>query len=164
MVRNILIPTDFTARSLAIIPKVMSLRSDHKLNILLFHVLYVRFNAHELLFMNRYLGGRKLVSKEFVEACEVLEQRFQSLKVSINTRIAYGSTLPYIKNIIQAEEISEIFMHDDIILSLPSENSVHMEPLLKKTGVPVTYISDVEIKSVYKTLETLTANTYKQKK
>lgn len=161
MEKNILVPTDFTVRSLAILPKVVSLNTGARLNVLLFHVLKMSYNLTELLFVGRYAGEHNLISKDFAEACEILEKKYQGQRLSINTRIAYGDTQRYVKNILEAEEIEEIYMHEDIILSLPDDESVPMQPLLGKSGLPITYVSNYEIEHGSATLNTLSIEQFK---
>lgn len=164
MKKNILIPTDFTIGSLALIPKMVSLNADHQLNILLLHVLRLSYNVHELLFLNRYMSRHMLMSSAFAEACEVLEKRYESFNLNINTRVVYGDTHRYLRNILEAENIDEIYMREDIILSLPSPYSVHMRPLLNKMPVPVTYISNIDISSINTVLDPLNIETFKSSK
>lgn len=155
MTRNVLIPTDFTIKSLSAVQALLSMEQECEMNVVLLHILKLENSVIELLFMNQFVKPYTLVSDEFEEACEVLKKKYQSRLLSLNIRFAYNDGKAYLKNVLESEAIDEIVLAETIDLDMPSKRSVEMPSLLKKLGYPIYNIPEDKIIETYTSLSAL---------
>ncbi len=161
MARNVLIPTDFTIRSLTAIQALMENERGDEVNIVLLHILDLEYDIIELLFLKQFVKPYSLVSNEFDEACEVLKKKHQSRLLSLKIRFAYNDSKAYLRNVLESEAIEEIIIPEAIELELPSKRSVPMVKVLKSLGYPVYSIPEEKISENYSVLSALNVQVIK---
>lgn len=161
MARNVLIPTDFTIKSLSTIQALMDNERSSEVNIVLLHILDLEYDIIELLFLNQFVKPYSLVSEDFNEACEVLKKKYQSRILSLKIRFAYNDSRGYLRNVLESEGIDEIIIPEAIELELPSKRSVPMPKVLKKLGYPVYSIPEEKISETYSVLSALNVQVIK---
>lgn len=132
---TILIPTDFTLQSLNMVKDVASGFRGQRLNIVLFHALYMPTDVHDLLFLSPKVPHEK-ITEEFRHACTVIKKKNNEVITQIIFRHMYGSTNAVFKNFIEANKIDAIFMPEHIVLKRAFDNSVELRPLFKKAAIP----------------------------
>jgi hypothetical protein len=93
----------------------------------------------ELLFPRR-AKHHKLVTAEFNEACQVLQNKYGAVIHNMHVKFGTGDTVAYLRNVLEGEGIHSIVVCPDIKLGKPSDRSVPMLPLLKKTGFPIDQV------------------------
>jgi hypothetical protein len=90
-----------------------------------------------LLMLNRRLNVHSLYTAEFLEACEVLRNKYGSLIEKIKIEFYYGSTKSYLRNFLEARGIDAIIFASDYKLNLPSPASRDARALWTGSGYPV---------------------------
>lgn len=169
--KHLLIPTDFSIRSLNAVHAAITHYDEDKLRITLFHLLSMPVDISDLLFASRRNKHYEIVGNDFNEACEVLQNRYSSRLHAMSVKFGFGSTGAYVRNFLAGELVDYIVVCPDTTLSLPSKRSVPMMPLLHKSGVPVVKIavpsgprgySDINVmdRMILNTLKTQEAQEY----
>jgi len=139
--KNILIPTDFTIRSLKLINCAADRFDGDKLNIILVHALEPDHSISGLLMLNKRLNVHSLYSEAFLEACEVLRNKYASVIGKIRIEFYYGSSNIYRKNFLEARHIDAIIFANDYKLTAPSAYSRDAVALWTNSNYPVFYES-----------------------
>lgn len=135
--KNILIPTDFSIRSLKLVSAAAGRFQDEQLNIILVHALEPDNSISGLLMLNKRLKAHQLYSEEFTEACEVLRNKYASVIHKMKVEFYYGETRFYRKGFLEAREIDAIFFSSEYTLGLPSKSSMDMQKIFGNSGYPV---------------------------
>lgn len=143
---NILIPTDFSIKSLKLINRAAERFQGKTLNITLVHALEPDHSIGGLLMLTKRLDVHRLYTAEFMEACEVMRNKYASQIKSIKVEFYYGSTKAYKKNFLQARNIEAILLPSDYEFNAPSPASLDGKALWKSCALPVYTES---IKSVH---------------
>lgn len=138
--KTIVIPTDFTLDSLAVAYATLMKGKELNINIILLHILNVPYSMPEILYMTLRNGHHKMITKEFLEGCEIMQNRFKSRLHSLDIKFSLGDTKAYVKNLLEAEGADEIHFSETIKLTKPSRKSIDMIPLLKSVGLPINNI------------------------
>ncbi len=121
--KNILIPTDFTITSLKLINKAAARFADQRLNITLVHALEPDNSISGLLMLNKRLDVHALYTAEFLDACEVLRNKYASVVDKIKIEFYYGLTKQYRSNFLEARNIDAILFAEDYEPLKPSAAS-----------------------------------------
>lgn len=141
MTKNVLIPTDFTIKSLKLVNAAVAQFGNIGLNITLVHAMEPDHSISGLLMLHRRLPLHRLYTEEFREACEVLKNKFASSIRKIKTELYYGSGKTYCRNFLEGRNIGAIVLPSDMTLGLPSRYSRDLQPDLEASGVPVFRIA-----------------------
>lgn len=137
--KNVLIPTDFSIKSLKLINAAVERFKNEQLNIVLVHALEPDNSISGLLMLNKRLRVHELYTAEFREACEVMRNKYASVIGKIVVEFYYGTTRQYRNNFIEGRSISAVLFPADYKLALPSSASVDMKSLFGKGDFPVYF-------------------------
>jgi len=133
--KHILIPTDFSIKSLNTVHAVLqSHHSEEQLKITLFHLLDTPADISALMFRSMRNKHYEMVSEDFAEACEILQNRYRSVIKSMHIKFGFGNSVSYVRNFLEGEGVSAVAYSSDMKLARPSKKSIDVIPLLKKTG------------------------------
>lgn len=135
--KNILIPTDFTIKSLKLINRAVARFPDTALHITLVHALEPDHSISGLLMLNKRLNVHSLYTTAFLEACEVLRNKYGPAIEKIKVEFYYGSTKAYCKSFLEARNIDAILFAEDYELELPSPSSREAREVWSKSNCPV---------------------------
>lgn len=135
--KNVLIPTDFTADSLHLVNKTAATLGDEKFNVVLFHCFNLPDDIVNLMFISREKIYKGLVSDEFRNQCKKLKNLHFDAINSIHVKYLYGSTVRLFKNFAEANNIDAIVLPDDLQLQLPHKYSYNPVSILKKSGLTI---------------------------
>lgn len=135
--QHILIPTDFTVPSLQAVHAALGMYEGGKIEITLFHLLTMPTDLSGLMFRSMRNKHYEMVSDEFIEACEILQNRHSSRIASISIRFGFGDTSAYLQNLLEGMKVDKIFVCENVELKRSSSRSVVMLPLLKRTNFPL---------------------------
>lgn len=135
--KHILIPTDFTIKSLKLVSAAVRRFDGEGLEISLVHSLEPDHSISGLLMMSKRLSAHQLCSQEFTEACEVLRNKYASVIRKIRIEFYYGSGRQYLKNFLEGRKIDAILLPGDYNLKMPSKASRDLIPELARSGYPV---------------------------
>lgn len=136
---NILIPTDFTIKSLNLINKATERFQGQELHITLVHALEPDHSISGLLMLHKRLGVHRLYTDEFVAACEVLRNKYASIVRKIKIEFYYGNTKAYRNHFLDARRINAVLLPEDYQLNSPSAASRDQLRIWEKSNCPVFY-------------------------
>lgn len=108
--KNILIPTDFSLQSLKLIHAAVKKFNGQRLKIHLVHALETENSISDLLFFKKRLRANFLCSEKFVEACEVIKNKYESIISNIQIEFYFGQSNIYKKNFLEARNIDAIML------------------------------------------------------
>ena len=130
--KHIIIPTDFSIRSLQPVHAAMDRFEGESVRISLLHLLHMPVGIPDLFTRASSALPADAIQSEFRNACEVLKNKYASRLVQLNTVIRYGSTAPFLRNLIEGMKADAVLVCDPIGLTVPTKISVDMVPLLSK--------------------------------
>ncbi|WP_343704538.1 hypothetical protein [Chitinophaga sp.] len=133
--KNILVPTDLSIRSLNFLHSLAE-RQQTPANIILMHALRLPDSIMDFWAFTRTGRQHAVITDNFREACEVMRNRYAQTFLSLEVEFFYGSTSPALRNFLQAHNINEIGLPENYRYELPCENSYNPEPLFRKCKVP----------------------------
>ncbi len=137
--KQVLVPTDLTVRSLNIVHDLVRRNNETWLNIHLVHMVRLSSDISELLFTRKnHLYG--LVSNRFTDSLQMLKNRYRANINSIGLQFFYGNHGGALRNIADSLAIDEICYYSDYDYTQPFTHSVNMIPFVKKCGVPASGI------------------------
>lgn len=135
--KNILIPTDFSIKSLKLVAAAVQRFHDQKLNVTLLHALEPDHSISGLLMLNKRLQTNHLYTEEFWEACEVLRNKYASSLQKLKVEFYYGTTTAYRNNFLQARNIDAIVLPKENFFQLPSKHSRDITKELMAADYPL---------------------------
>jgi len=139
--KNILIPTDFSIKSLKLVGAAVRRFAPEQLNIILVHALQPDNSISGLLMLNKRQVTNKLCSDEFMEACEIVKNKYNSSIHKIKMEFYSGSTRAYLNNFLDARSIDAIILANDYAMRLTAPESTDIRPALEQTKYPIHYES-----------------------
>lgn len=140
--QHLLIPTDFTIQSLNAVHGVLAMNTDEVYKITLFHMLSMPNALPELLFRPFARQEKQSVNKDFLDACEIIQNKYGSRLHSLKVKFAYGDTVAYLRNYLEGNKIDKIVLVNNMQLSGPYASSINCSPLLRKTGYAVEMLPE----------------------
>jgi hypothetical protein len=152
--QHILIPTDFSVRSLNAIHTVATKYAGEKVKVSLFHLLQPENDITQL-FRSRRNMHLAMITEEFHDACQILQNRYSSAIASINIEFGFGTTAAYLGNFLEGLKIDAVFVCNDIEYAYTHKKSIDPLPLLKKTGIKIETIALSYMKAQKSSMGTL---------
>lgn len=137
---KILMPTDFTVKSLILVRKALELTGDKTLNITLVHGIVLPSSITELLFYSKYKVMQKLSDPAFQEACELLKNRYSDRIQTIAGDVITSRNQSYFSGYLQANAIEEIFIPENLVLDFKRKDSFDVMPLFNKAKIKRTTV------------------------
>lgn len=130
---HIILPTDFSIGSLQPVHEVMQYHRHDVVRITMLHLVDIPTGIGDLLFRLRRMDERFPIPQQFLDACEVLSNRYDSHLTSINPLIRYGSTAGFLENLISGLKADVVYYQADYKEQAAFDDSVPMIPLLKRS-------------------------------
>lgn len=130
--KNVLIPTDFTIKSLKLITAAVERFKNEGLNITLVHALEPDHSISGMLMLNKRMKVHELYTQEFREACEVLRNKYASAINKLVVDFYYGTTNYYKISYMEGRNIDAVIFPSDYTLQLPSKASNNMHVIFGK--------------------------------
>jgi hypothetical protein len=135
---NILIPTDFTIESLNLFKTAAQLMEGGKANIVFFHAMVLENSIFELLFFSPQKCLEELISKEFMDGCRIISNKYSSKISDFRFELFTGSGRRSFSNFLVGNEIDQVVIPEDYQFKRPHKGSVDPVPFLKNSkGVRV---------------------------
>ncbi|MCK7558420.1 hypothetical protein MKQ70_26840 [Chitinophaga sedimenti] len=134
--KNILVPTDFSIRSLGYVHSVVEKQQGEPVNIVFMHALKMPDSIIDLLHFNRGARHHDLITNEFREACEILKNKYASAIGDISVEFFVGSTNASFRNFLLANNINAIAHPEEESYQLPGKDSFNPAQLIKKCRYP----------------------------
>jgi len=139
--KNILIPTDFSIKSLKLVGAAVRRYESEQLNIILVHALQPDNSISGLLMLSKRQAVNRIYSEEFMEACEIVKNKYSSNIHKISVEFYYGSTRAYLSSFLDARSIDVVLLANDYALRIAAPESADMKFLAEQTKCPVQYES-----------------------
>ncbi len=149
--KHIVIPTDFSIRSLKMVNQVAEhFRGEEQLAITLLHTMHPPTAIIDLLFLGKKNEYNEMISEDFRDACEIIQNKYASVIKQLKVQFVYGNTRRVIKNFLEANQTSLVVLPEDFSFQYTNKNSQDAIPLLQKCGYPVLKIKLPVNKSIEK--------------
>ena len=146
--KQIVIPTDFSVRSLHIVQDIVKRNEGQKISIYVLHMVQISNDISELIFFKKsYLYNRVPVA--FTEAIQMLRNRYAS-QLKLELHFIYGNHVKALNMAIESFAIGEIYSSGKHQYLSPFTNSVDMISMLPKCNIPVYKIG---LKPAFETAE-----------
>ncbi|WP_256009312.1 hypothetical protein [Desertivirga xinjiangensis] len=149
--KNILIPTDFSANAFDCIPSLCSQFKGQDLHLCFIHLFKLSDSINELLLLSRRSKEYEHVKDSFYTECEKLKKEYQEIR-SIKIDFFYGSTLGQFKNYLAANEIDFILHPADCSTSKLNKTSIDPSILTDRCDTPLLRVQ--KEKQLVHTLQT----------
>jgi hypothetical protein len=132
--KNILIPTDFSVRSLDLVKAAVYAGINEPMNILLVHCFKMSDDIQELMALARRRKDYEHISDEFKAVCAQLQERYPARINDIRVECFYGSTIAVFKNYLYANKIGLIIYDEHFRFTKVNKSSIDPLNIIKKSG------------------------------
>lgn len=129
---HIILPTDFSIGSLQPVHEVMQYHRHDVVRITMLHLVDIPSGIGDLLFRLRRIEERFPVPQAFLDACEVLANRYDSRLTGITPQIRYGTTAGFLENLISGMKADVVYYEAGFKELAPFEDSIAIIPMLKR--------------------------------
>lgn len=137
---HIILPTDFSIGSLRPVHEVMQYHRHDVVRITMLHLVDIPSGIGDLLFRLRRMDERFPVPQQFLDACEVLANRYDSRLTGITPLIRYGSTAGFLENLISGLKADVVYYQAGFEEQTPFDDSVTLVPLLKRAQANIVQL------------------------
>lgn len=149
MVKNIVIPSDFSIASLSLLRTILDKNSTDvsSFNIILLRGYETNDSITDLLFFSKEQVIEDLSSNEFLESLMILKNRFEQEVNSIRLDLFTGFTKQAFEHYLQANQVHEIYIDS----SFPSEKTNYLlHKFIQKVSIPTIEIQVIhQLKVAY---------------
>ncbi|MBK7884605.1 MAG: hypothetical protein IPJ81_13105 [Chitinophagaceae bacterium] len=136
--KKILIPTDFTVKSLILVRETIEQATEEKIQIVLVHGIQPPSSITELLFFSKSKLINSLQTEEFINACKLIKSKYQSRISSMYVDIIMGNNRSYFHNYLTGNQIDEIYFPLNYKMAVKHPLSFDIIHLLKKCPIKST--------------------------
>lgn len=123
---RILIPTDFTIASLNLVKEAVEQSTGPRLDIILVYGVHLSSSISDMLFFSKGKAISELQSPEFISACSLIKNKYQSKIGSIYPDLFIANNTGYIKQYLKHEKIDLVYI--PAYYKLMVNNRKHFDP------------------------------------
>lgn len=134
--QTILVPTDYKLEALDCVPALCRQFKNEELTVVFVHLFKVSDSITDLLMLSRRSRELAQISDEFYNCCAKLSIANPNLKIKLE--FFYGNRLSMFKNFLDANEVTLVLDPCDCSVSKLHAFSIDPEPLIRRSGLPVT--------------------------
>jgi hypothetical protein len=138
--KNILIPTDFSIRSLSYVHSIIAQHPYEQVNIIFMHALEMPDSLFDLITYTRNSRHTELITADFQDGCEIIRNKYSSAISQLKVEFFHGNTNAAFRNFLQAQNIDLIIQTADLEYNTPSKRSYDPAKLISKCKYPVMKI------------------------
>lgn len=142
MSKIILVPTDYSIRSLNILKHALNKDSSESLAVVFVTGVILQDSITELLFFSKRELVDSLMSNEFKEACQIIQNRYANRISDMRFKIFTGFTQSAFNNFLEANRINEIYLSENK-LNYP-KRCFDPAPYMRKSTTDKTVVSWAE--------------------
>lgn len=110
MPKTILVPTDYTIRSLHILKHVVDREQSGRLDIVFFSGVVLQDSITELLYFSKRTTIENLITAEFKEACQIIRNKYARQISSMRYDIFTGLTQAAFENFLEGNSIDKLYI------------------------------------------------------
>lgn len=136
-VKKVLIPTDFSVKSLNLLLEFLKQTPSDKYEIIMAHGYDISNSFSEMLFYSEHKILTKLLTKEFRESCHLIENTYRSRLYKFKFSILTGNGKRYVQNYISSNKIDIVVCSNGYKMKFRSRNSFDIQPYLKTSKAEV---------------------------
>jgi hypothetical protein len=162
IMKSVLLPADLSVQSLSPVHNVVRDAKNEKVVINVVHVLSLPTSITDLLFIAENKPYNK-VPDNFIEAFEMLRNKYKRVIEKISFDFVYCSNSRYLNNFIEGNGIEAIYMLDNYSYKQPLQQSQKFTAFIEKCKVPLIKCPlPAEVLSEYQTLSSLLSGSNRQ--
>ncbi|WP_143307445.1 hypothetical protein [Chitinophaga vietnamensis] len=135
--KNILIPTDFSIRSLGYVHSVVAQFPGEVVNIIFMHALKMPDSLFDLITYTRNSRHIDLITADFKDGCEIIRNKYASAVKQLKVEFFHGDTRTAFRNFCLAQNIDMILLPADQQFNLPSKRSYNPAKLIRSSKLPL---------------------------
>ncbi|MCW3464430.1 hypothetical protein [Chitinophaga nivalis] len=135
--KNILIPTDFSIRSLGYVHSIIAQHAYEPVNIIFMHALEMPDSLFDLITFTRNSRHIDLITADFKDGCEIIRNKYSSAINQLKIEFFHGNTTAAFRNFLLAQNIDLIIQPIDHDYNPPSKRSYNPEKLIKRCRYPM---------------------------
>ncbi|MBD8490864.1 hypothetical protein IFO69_19080 [Echinicola sp. CAU 1574] len=143
--KTILIPTDFSVKSLNIVKSALSINDDCELEILLVHGIYLPDSMTDLLLFSKKKLLQDLETAEFRASCQMIASKYESRLLELSLDIFSGYNQSAFENYLEANQIDEIYAPTDHAFKPRHKNSFDMMPFIHRSTTNLVKVKRMEV-------------------
>jgi hypothetical protein len=139
MPKTILVPTDYSIRSLHILKHALNKETSDSVHIVFFSGVILQDSITSLLFFSKREVAESLMTNEFKEACQIIRNKYTARIMSMRFELFTGFTQAAFNNFLEGNGINEVYI---------SENKLHYgnrcfdaTSYLQKSALPKIIVS-----------------------
>lgn len=138
---KILVPTDFTVRSLLPVKKAIEQLPYATLSVFLLHGIYLPTSITDMLYFSKHRVIRELQEPEFEDACALLKSKYYSRIHTMVADVIVSNSNSHFSHYLEANAINELFIPENLQLNFSRGSSFDILPLMKRARIKSTTIS-----------------------
>jgi len=136
-VKKIVIPTDFSVKSLNLVVDVIKKYPSSLLDIVLVHGYETSNSISDLLFFSKGKVLEKLQTSEFKKSCKLIQNTYQSRINSFKIDLITGDCRRYFNNYIEINAVDEVVLPVGNKMKLKGSQSFHLNHLISHSKCSV---------------------------
>jgi hypothetical protein len=139
--KHILIPTDFSIRSLRVVHHVVDrFGANGPLDIVMMHALQMPGSIMDLMMLSRRSAHYDLITEDYREACEIIKNKYASSIQSLKTEFLMGNSNGVFRNFLLYHNIDAIVCPAGEGFRKAGNNSYDPAVLIRKSKYPVFHV------------------------
>jgi hypothetical protein len=134
VMKHIMIPTDFSIRSLNVVRYAAAHFESEQLKVTLLHFMEMPDSISDLLMLPRDNSHFKLITPEFREGMSLLRNCYPLGVEQIRTDFLIGKGRRLLKNYLEHQKIDSVLLAENYDMKIPSRRSYNPINLIRSTG------------------------------
>lgn len=135
--KNILIPTDFSIRSLGYVHSVVAHHPNESVNIIFMHAMTMPDSLFDLITYTRNSRHVDLITADFKDGCEIIRNKYASSVNKLKVEFFHGNTRAAFRNFCLAQNVDLILLPADNDFHCPSGRSYNPAKLISTSKYPL---------------------------
>ncbi len=131
MIKKILVPTDFTGKSIDILTDYLLSNPTTKVNVTFFCGIKLSDSITDLLLLSRRTKEIEIVPKSFKNCCKCILEEFNMVE-NLRIEFFYGHTMALFRNFLDANRIDEIVYDPKLVLEKLNKSSLDLIDIINK--------------------------------
>jgi len=132
MKKTIIVPTDFTVKSLNLVVEVLKNSNEDEIDIILLHAMHLPTSITDLLFFSKQKVVRTLETERFKTSCNMLKNHYGNKLSTIKVETFTGYGQRHMRLFVEALKVDDIYVPQSYKLKVQERNSYDPSNLLKK--------------------------------
>ena len=145
MTKTVLIPTDFSVRSLNLAIEALNKNQNEHLKIILLHGLSRSISISELLFDHPTRRLTAMTTKDFKNARKFIQNTYSTQLVNMTVDSFSGVNQRAFNNYLEGNAIDEIYAQESVTFHAYHQDSFDLYPFIKRCKITTTWVQPGEM-------------------